>query len=65
MIKCFRDRIDAGSKLAGLLAYIKSQEVIVYALPRGRVGAYYENFSPVEDEDIIRIMSAPRKAWYS
>ncbi|MBI4643013.1 MAG: phosphoribosyltransferase [Deltaproteobacteria bacterium] len=33
----FRDRIDAGRKLAGLLSNYKNKNAVVYALPRGGV----------------------------
>jgi putative phosphoribosyl transferase len=33
----FRDRTDAGQKLAGLLGKYKNQNAVVYALPRGGV----------------------------
>ena len=33
----FRDRVDAGKRLAKELMYLKSEPVIVYALPRGGV----------------------------
>ena len=33
----FRDRVDAGEKLARLLENYKRQDAVVYALPRGGV----------------------------
>jgi len=33
----FRDRVDAGQKLAALLGKYKNQDAVVYALPRGGV----------------------------
>ncbi|MDD2823408.1 MAG: phosphoribosyltransferase family protein [Candidatus Daviesbacteria bacterium] len=33
----FRDRYEAGKKLAGILKPLKNQKVVVYALPRGGV----------------------------
>lgn len=46
----FKDRVNAGEKLAGLLEYLKGQEVVVYALPRGGV---------VVAEKIAKKLSAP------
>ena len=33
----FRDRVDAGRRLAALLTRYKNQDAVVYALPRGGV----------------------------
>jgi putative phosphoribosyl transferase len=46
----FRDRIDAGRKLAGLLGEYKNQNAVVYALPRGGV--------PVAME-VARVLNCP------
>ncbi len=46
----FRDRIDAGRQLAGLLVKYKKQNAVVYALPRGGV--------PVAME-VARVLNCP------
>ncbi len=46
----FRDRIDAGRQLAGLLGKYKNQNAVVYALPRGGV--------PVAME-VARVLKCP------
>ena len=46
----FRDRVDAGRRLASLLGKYKNQNAVVYALPRGGV--------PVAKE-IARILNCP------
>jgi putative phosphoribosyl transferase len=46
----FRDRVDAGRKLAGLLGKYKNQNAVVYALPRGGV--------PVAKE-VARVLNCP------
>ncbi len=46
----FRDRVDAGRKLAGLLGKYKNQNAVVYALPRGGV--------PVAIE-VARVLNCP------
>ncbi len=46
----FRDRVDAGEKLAGLLENLRGQDVVVYALPRGGV---------VVAKEIAKVLNAP------
>ena len=46
----FRDRTDAGRKLAFALASYKGQPVVVYALPRGGV---------VVGAEVARFLEAP------
>lgn len=46
----FKDRIDAGKKLAGLLGQFKGKDVVVYALPRGGV---------VVGAEIAKALNAP------
>ncbi len=46
----FRDRVDAGQQLAGLLGKYKNQNAVVYALPRGGV--------PVAME-VARVLNCP------
>jgi predicted phosphoribosyltransferase len=46
----FYDRYDAGLRLAGLLAHLKGEDIVVFALPRGGVPVGYE---------VARMLRAP------
>lgn len=58
----FRNRIDAGQRLAGLLRPLKDKSVVVIGLPRGGVPVAYEvakAFHAPLDVIIVRKLSVP------
>ena len=58
----FRDRVDAGRKLAPLLLHLKEEEPVVLALPRGGVPVAFEVASALEaplDVVLVRKIGAP------
>jgi putative phosphoribosyl transferase len=58
----FRDRVDAGRRLAGRLEYLRGQDVVVLGLPRGGVPVAYEVAQHLQaplDVVVVRKLGVP------